>query len=122
MLSFVGKNGVIFEAVKFISSGNPNLKNICIYGDNIENLKKLGGAIIEYYKDISYFNRINKKYNTEKIIEEIQLKDKNFVEIYLSHDIEEEINLNNTNNDTIYFIYVHDYAPVDKIKFENKKI
>jgi len=114
-LSFVGKNEVIFEAIKFISSDKPNIKNICIYGDNIKNLKKLGGAIIEYYKEISYFNKINS-------VEEIELKDKNFVEINLSHENVEEINLNNNINDTIYFIYCHDYTSVNKKKFENKKI
>ena len=115
MLSFVGNNKVIYEAIEFISSGQ---ENINIYGDNIKNLKKVGGAIIEYYKEIAYFNKVNKKINTE----ETELSDKNFVEINLSQENEEEINLNSNINDTIYFIYCHNCISVDQKKFEKKKI
>ena len=118
MISFIGNNKVIYEAIEFISSDKENIKNISICGDNVENLKKLGNAIMEYYKEISYFHKANKKNNTE----EIKFIDKNFVEINLSHDINEEINLNNNINDTIYLIYGHNYTSVDKKKLENKKI
>ena len=122
MLLFVGKNKIIFDVIKFISSNENNIKNICIYGDNIENLKKLGSAIIEYYNEISHFHKVNKNYNIEEFKEGINLRDKNFVEINLSHDFEEEINSNNNINDRIYFIYVHDNTSVDKIKIEKNKI
>ena len=48
MILFVGKNKVIYDVIKFFFSNEMNLN---IYGDNIENLKKLGSAIIEYYKE-----------------------------------------------------------------------
>ena len=118
MILFVGKSKIIFDAIKFISSGE---KNIFIYGDNIENLKKLGNAIIEYYNDISNLYKVDVKNNKQEIV----FKSKNFVDINLyqnnSDDIHIENNLNNIN-DTIYFIYAYDDTSVDKIKIGNNKI
>ena len=58
MLLFVGKNKVIYDVIKFFSSNEMYLN---IYGDNIENLKKLGSAIIEYYKEKCNYFEGNKK-------------------------------------------------------------
>ena len=58
MILFVGKNKVIYDVIKFFSS---NEMNFNIFGDNIENLKKLGSAIIEYYKEKCNYFEGNKK-------------------------------------------------------------
>ena len=51
MISFIGNNEVIYDIIKFFSSADMNLN---IYGDNMENLKKFGDAIIEYYLERYY--------------------------------------------------------------------
>ena len=52
----VGKNKSIFQALQFFFSGF----NYCnIYGDNIENLKKFGRILKEYYLERYYFYELN---------------------------------------------------------------
>ena len=51
MISFIGNNEIIYDAIKFFSSADMNLN---IYGDKLENLKKFGDAIIEYYLERYY--------------------------------------------------------------------
>ena len=57
MLSIIGNNEVIFKVLEFFSSKDISLN---IYGDNIENLKKFGDVIIEYYLERYYFFKSNK--------------------------------------------------------------
>ena len=52
MVPFIGNNKVIFEVIKFLSSNDMYLS---IYGNNMEDLKKLGNIIIEYYKEKFYY-------------------------------------------------------------------
>ena len=52
MIPFIGNNKVIFEVIKFFTSNDMSLT---IYGNNMEDLKKLGNIIIEYYKEKFYY-------------------------------------------------------------------
>ena len=52
MVPFIGNNKVIYEVIKFFSSNDMSLS---IYGNNMEDLKKLGNIIIEYYKEKYYY-------------------------------------------------------------------
>ena len=58
MLSIIGNNKVIFKVLEFFSSKDISLN---IYGDKLENLKKFGDVIIEYYLERYYFFKSNKK-------------------------------------------------------------
>ena len=53
MESIIGNNEVIFNVIKFFSCENKN--NLNIYGDVLDNLKKFGKLIIEYYLERYYF-------------------------------------------------------------------
>ena len=52
MVPFIGNNKVIYEVIKFFLSNDMSLS---IYGNNMEDLKKLGNIIIEYYKEKYYY-------------------------------------------------------------------
>ena len=53
MESIIGNNEVIFKVIKFFLCENKN--NLNIYGDVLDNLKKFGKLIIEYYLERYYF-------------------------------------------------------------------
>ena len=53
MESIIGNNEVIFNVIKFFLCENKN--NLNIYGDVLDNLKKFGKLIIEYYLERYYF-------------------------------------------------------------------
>ena len=52
MILSIGNNKVIFEVIKFFTSKDLFLY---IYGNDIDDLKKLGNIIIEYYKEKCYY-------------------------------------------------------------------
>ena len=65
MISFVGNNEVIYKTLQFFSSSDNNLN---IYGDNIQNLKKLGETIIEYYLErYNFYEQAKSKLNITRI-------------------------------------------------------
>ena len=65
MISFVGNNEVIYKTLQFFSSSDNNLN---IYGDNIQNLKKLGETIIEYYLErYNFYEQGKSKLNITRI-------------------------------------------------------
>ena len=53
MILFLGNNKVTFDVIQYFSSNKYFSLNI--YGDIIENLKKFGDALIEYYLEKYYF-------------------------------------------------------------------
>ena len=53
MILFLGNNKITFDVIQYFSSNKYFSLNI--YGDIIENLKKFGDALIEYYLEKYYF-------------------------------------------------------------------
>ena len=53
MKSFIGNNKVIFKVLQYFLS--EKYFSLNIYGDNIDNLKKFGEVIIEYYLERYYY-------------------------------------------------------------------
>ena len=147
MISFIGNNEVIYEVLKFFSSNN---KQLNIYGDNLENLKKFGDVLIEYYLERYYFFESKTSSLNITRIKSAQLNlnednsNDNISDIEL-HQIKSapllgkinkidfiQVKLNNANiidslkeevyinNNMIYFIYVYDSNLKDKITISNK--
>ena len=92
----VGKNNYIFQALKFFFSGY----NYCnIYGDNIDNLKKFGSILKEYYLERYYFYELNNKDENEKNENELKktisapILNKNYNNEQ-DNKIDDELNLN----------------------------
>ena len=67
----VGKNKFIFDVIKFLFSNELNLN---IYGDNIENMRKFGNIIKEYYFERYYFYETNVKFNEKEKEQEKELE------------------------------------------------
>ena len=56
MISFIGNNKISFEILKFFSNEKLSLN---IFGDSIENLKKFGDALKEYYQERYYLYKFD---------------------------------------------------------------
>ena len=56
MISFIGNNKISFEILKFFSNEKLSLN---IFGDSIENLKKFGDALKEYYQKKYYLYKFD---------------------------------------------------------------
>ena len=136
MISIIGNNKVIFKILQYFSS--EKFFSLNIYGDNIENLKKFGDVIIEYYLERFYFfesnisssnitrikSSINFKSNliednaNKNEVNEIHYtksdsltKEKNidFIKINLNDNYINNLKNEEKNNiNKIYFVYVHD--------------
>ena len=129
MISFIGNNKVTFKVLKFLSSEKD--KSLNIYGDTIENLKKFGDVIIEYYRERSYLFESNNKSSkinlkednsNDNIINEGKINKIDFVQINLNNKEIDNLEKDKINNNKIYFVYVNDINLIDKIKINYNKV
>ena len=148
IISFIGNNKVIYEVLKFFTSSDRQLN---IYGDNLENLKKFGDVLIEYYLERYYIFESNSsslnitriksaEYNLNEDnsndnisdLELYQIKSApllgkinkiDFIQVNLNNDnIDSLKKEDEINNNKIYFIYVYDSNLKDKITISNKRV
>ena len=129
MISFIGNNKVTFKILKFLSSEKD--KSLNIYGDTIENLKKFGDVIIEYYRERSYLFESNNKSSkinlkednsNNNIINEGKINKIGFVQINLNNEEIDNLEKDKINNNKIYFVYVNNINLIDKIKINYNKV
>ena len=130
MILFIGNNKVLYDVLKHLSSEKNMSLNI--YGDTIENLKKFGNVIIEYFQERYYSLESNnnsskndlKEDNSNKniIINNGGINKIDFVQIILNDEEIDNFNKDKSNNNKIYFVYVYDVNFVDKLKIKFNKI
>ena len=131
MILFIGNNKVLYDVLKHLSSEKKSM-SINIYGDTIENLKKFGDVLIEYFQERYYSLESNnnsskndlKEDNSNKniIINNGGINKIDFVQIILNDEEIDNLHEDKSNNNKIYFVYVYDVNLVDKLKIKFNKI
>ena len=99
MKLLVGKNNFVLDVLKFFFSDNQYLN---IYGDNIENLKKFGSIVKEYYLERYHFYKYDKTDEEEEKFGKLKknLSVQELVDDANMDKLFEDINLNENLNKT----------------------